>query len=371
MHEAGCAAREHRVAAMPVWHTFRMHGSGAMSVFEHPDYDGHEHIAFVNDPSAGLRAVLAIHRSGPMGVSGGGCRMWPYASSMEALSDVLRLSQAMSYKLALFDQPAGGAKLAILGDPRTDKTERLFRAVGRWIQALGGRFIVAEDAGTSPDDMRIIAKETHHVLGRSDDTAVATARGVFAGLRDAVRRRLDRDLAGVRVAVQGVGRVGARLARHLEEAGAQVTVADIDAERAERVARELGASVASPSEIVGLECDVLAPCALGGVLDETTVPTLRAKVVAGSANAQLAHPRVATELASRGVLFVPEFILNAGGVLGAAHEAGAGESGYGERIVAVLRAAFERAEREHVTPYEAAVAMAKERLEAMRPAAPA
>jgi leucine dehydrogenase len=352
-----------------------------MTVFSHPDYDDHEHVSFFRDVESGLRAVVAIHSTAPFGIAGGGCRMWPYATDEAALRDALRLSRAMSYKLALFDMPAGGAKSVVIGDPKKDKTEKLLRALGRAVERLGGRYIIAEDVGTTEEDMRVIGIETKYVVGKQTDTGPATAYGVFVGLREAALRALGRaDLKGVRVAVQGLGGVGRRLCRHLAGAGAELVVADIDRAAADRVASELGAAVVPPDAILRQEVDVLSPCALGAVLDDASIPELKCRVIAGAANNQLAAERHAEALAARGILFVPDFVLNAGGVIGASQEGrtlGGGEPGgpvydervafkETERIAALLTTILERSERESVTPHAAAVAMAKDKIRQLR-----
>ncbi|HZO16595.1 MAG TPA: Glu/Leu/Phe/Val dehydrogenase dimerization domain-containing protein [Polyangiaceae bacterium] len=347
-----------------------------MSVFEHQDFDGHEHVSFFCEAASGLRAIVAIHSTRSFGVSGGGCRMWPYASDDEALRDALRLSKAMSYKLALADMPIGGAKTVVMGDPAKDKSEALWRALGRAVHRLGGRYIIAEDVGTTPADMCMIGLETPYVAGKQADTSTATAYGVFVGLRTAVARRLDRhDLRGLRVAVQGAGNVGGGLCRHLAAAGARVWVADRDGERARRLAAELeGAETVDAADIHRCDVDVFAPCALGSVLDDRTIRELRCSVVAGGANNPLADDeRGGAQLARRGILYAPDFVINAGGVIGAAQE-GVDIDGdrhavdqreafaRTERIAATLIDVFDRAEREGITTHEAAVRMAKEKI---------
>jgi leucine dehydrogenase len=342
--------------------------------FDHPAFDDHEEVAFFAGEPSGLRAIVAIHRISALGGSGGGCRMWPYRSTDDALTDALRLSRAMSYKLALMDLPAGGAKVVVIGDPIRGKTEALLRALGRAVETLHGRFIVAEDVGTTPDDMRIIGQETPYVLRQQGDTAAATAYGVLLGMRDAVRHRLGvSDLDGLRVGVQGAGRVGLALCRLLADAGARVLVSDVRDERTALASRDLGVEVADGRALLEQELDVLAPCAMGGVLDDVTIPRLRCAVVAGSANEQLAESRHAALLSSRAVLYVPDFVHNAGGVLAASDEAlriGANGVCSGcDRIPVLLRAIFAQAQRERVTPYEVALAMAREKCsKARRPA---
>lgn len=333
-----------------------------MSVFEHPDFE-HEEVAFIADDRAGLRAIVARHHSGALGTSGGGCRIWPYRSEAEALTDVLRLSRAMSFKLALLDIPAGGAKCVVLCDPREGKTVMLLEALGRAVDRMGGRYVLAADVGTGPADLEVIGRRTRYVM-RGPPSADPTARGVLACIREAVRHALGRgDLRGTSVAVQGVGEVGARLAALLAGEGARIVVADVDRERAERVAREVGARAERPEAIHASEVDVLAPCALGGVLDARTIGELRCAVVAGSANGQLASDACADALAARGILFAPDFVVNAGGVLGTACSCGGADGAdVGDRLVVLLRGVLDRAEREGTTPYAAAVATARARM---------
>jgi len=351
-----------------------------MSVFDHPEYDDHEEVLFVSDPAARLRAIIAVHTFAPFGVAGGGCRMIRYATADAALTDVLRLSRAMSYKLALFDLPAGGAKSVIIADPRVDKTEALLRAFGRAVDKLGGHYVVAEDVGTTPEDMQTIGKETRYVVGTHTGTGSSTAAGVVEGIRAAVQARLGkRTLDGVRVAVQGLGSVGRDVCRRLSEEGAALVVADVDPTAVGAVTSSMNATVVDAADILRVETDVLAPCALGGVLDASTIPRLRCKVIAGSANNQLRTAHDADLLAEREILFAPDFVLNAGGVMGASHDGALPENADGDavrkleeadaaKIGDVVRRAFSRSENEHVTPYEAAIRMAKEKIEERRSA---
>ena len=310
-----------------------------MSVFSHPEFDGHEHVAFHQDPASGLRAIIAVH-STRLGPGLGGCRMWPYASDAEALTDVLRLSRGMTYKAALAGLPQGGGKSVILGDPRHDKSPALMRAMGRFVESLNGRYIVAEDSGTSVPDIRLMAEQTRHVggladaasiaAGRSGDHSPATALGVFIGLQAAVRAALGRDdLRGLKVAIQGVGNVGYRLARHLHDAGAKLWVTDLHQPAVDRAVAEFGATAVAMEAIHALDVDVFAPCALGAVLDETRIPQIKAKVIAGAANNQLAKPRDGQRVLDHGLLYAPDYVINAGGIIDIHYEG----PGYNEAVV--------------------------------------
>ena len=302
-----------------------------MSVFSHRDFANHEQVAFCCDPDTGLKAIVAIHNTN-RGPALGGCRMWPYASDEEAVKDVLRLSRGMTYKSAMANLDLGGGKSVIIGNPRTDKSEALLRSFGRFLENLGGRYIAAEDSGTSVTDMKVIAQETKHVAGivdkeagdgtvRSGDPSPATAYGTFVGLKAAVRQRLGRDnLDGLKVAIQGIGNVGFRLAKHLHEVGAKLWVNDIYDEQVQRAVQELGATAVGADEIFGLDVDVFAPCALGGAINDDTVPQLKASVIAGAANNQLAEERHGEELLRRGILYAPDYVINAGGIIDVSYE---------------------------------------------------
>jgi len=280
---------------------------------------GHEQVLFCHDPAAGYRSIIAIH-STALGPAMGGTRLWRYAADEDALADALRLSRAMSYKNALAGLPAGGGKAVILrGDGPLDRA-RLFQAHGRFIERLAGRYFTGEDVGTSTADMEIVRRETRHVGGLAHggggDPSPWTARGVFRAMQAAARRRWGKDdLAGRVVALQGCGHVGAALGRLLCEAGARLRVADIDPVRAAALAEATSAEVVAPEAIVSAEADILAPCALGGVLSDATLPELRAEIVVGAANNQLLEPRHGEAVEARGVLYVPDYVANAGGVL--------------------------------------------------------
>jgi len=302
-----------------------------MPIFDSIDFDGHEQVVFCSDPEVGLKAIIAVHNTN-LGPALGGCRMWPYADEAEAVRDVLRLSRGMTYKSAISNLRLGGGKSVIIGNPRTDKTPELMRAMGRAVERLGGRYIAAEDSGTGCADIKEMAKETRHVAGvhdkltgdgtlRSGDPSPATAYGVFVGLRAAVRYRLGRDdLDGLKVAIQGVGNVGFRLARYLKEAGARLWVTDIYEDQVRRAVDELGAIPVGADEIFGLDVDVFAPCALGSVINDASLSHLRAKVVAGAANNQLAEERHGRELMKRAVLYAPDYVINAGGIIDVSYE---------------------------------------------------
>lgn len=330
-----------------------------MAVYDHPQFDQHELVTFFHDPATGLHAIVAVHSSAPLGMAGGGCRLKPYASEHDALRDVLRLSRAMSFKLALARIPAGGAKSVILADPR-DKSRHLLAAFGRAIDTLGGRYVAATDVGTTLDDLRTMREHTQYVVADEKDTAWATARGVMVGIELGCARRLDKDLSRVHVAVQGIGKVGWSLAEQLVERGARITVADVDETAVARAVERLGAQRADPESIHAVDADVFAPCALGDVLDARTIEVLRCEVVAGSANNPLVDELADAErLMKRNILYLPDFVLNMGGALAA----GQGE-GYDpkERVETVLDDVMQRVDEIGETPQNAAIALARQSL---------
>lgn len=298
-----------------------------MGVFNHPEFDHHDSIHYFEDPASGLRAIVAVH-STALGPAAGGCRRWTYASEDAALTDVLRLSRGMTYKNAVAGLPFGGGKSVILAAEHAPKSRALFEAFGRAIDSLQGRYITAEDVGISVDDMRIVRAETAFVSGlpqsgsgAGGDPSPWTALGVFHGIEAAVAARLGRDsLAGVTVAVQGAGHVGAHLCALLHEAGAKLQVADVDADCVRNVLEQVPAEVVAARDILFSDAEVLAPCALGNVLNAETIPRIRAKVVAGAANNQLASAADGARLAERGILYAPDYVINAGGVISVARE---------------------------------------------------
>jgi leucine dehydrogenase len=289
----------------------------ATTVFTHPDFDDHEQVVFASDAASGLRAIIAIHDT-TLGAALGGCRIWAYRTEAEAVADALRLSRGMSYKAALAGLPLGGGKSVVWTAPDRPKTPAMMRAMGRAVDRLAGRYVTAEDVGSSVSDMDEVARETDFVAGHSEgagDPSPFTARGVFLCLQAAVRHRLGRDLSGVHVALKGLGNVGRALAAQLHEAGARLTVADIDPARVAN-ARQTFQAVAAPVEAISqVEADVFSPCALGGDLSATTIPSLRAAIVCGAANNQLATPADDARLARAGVLYCPDYLVNAGGLI--------------------------------------------------------
>ncbi|UYG01849.1 amino acid dehydrogenase [Halomonas sp. LR3S48] len=344
-----------------------------MRVFDHPEFDHHQQIVFGCDETSGLRAIIAIHdtRRGP---ALGGLRIYPYASEDDALTDVLRLSRGMTYKSALADLPLGGGKAVIIADPRRDKTPDMLRAMGRLVESLGGRYITAEDSGSGEEDMRLIRQETLHVSGlgqggASGDPSPFTAHGVFCALKSAVRHRFGRDeLEGLRVAIQGVGHVGAHLARELHAAGADLVLTDVDRDSLGMLVEELGAQSVTPETIFDAEVDVFAPCAMGAVLTPEVTDRLKAKVVCGAANNQLATPEVAGRLHARGILYAPDYVANAGGVIeveAQRHDRYDRDAvmRHVERITATVDEILTRARREDRNPAEVADQLARERLE--------
>jgi leucine dehydrogenase len=351
-----------------------------MSVFSHPEFDSHEHVAFRLDRASGLKAIIAVH-STRLGHALGGCRMWPYASDGEALTDVLRLSRGMTYKAALAGLPQGGGKSVIIGDPRHEKTSALMRAMGRFVDSFGGSYIIAEDSGTSVADMRLMATETRYVGGLADDNAVAagrtgdpsptTAMGVFIGIQAAVKAKLGRDhVNGLRVAIQGVGNVGGRLAKHLSDAGARLWVTDLNQPAVERCVQELGAEAVPMDAVHALDVDVFAPCALGAVLNDKTIAQIKAKIVAGAANNQLAQPRHDHALLERGILYAPDYVINAGGIIEIYYEGPGYEAtkvaAHLQRIGGTLTKIFEHSRREHRPTGEIADLMAQAVLSSAR-----
>lgn len=298
-----------------------------MGVFDHPDFDHHDSLHYFRDQDTGLKAIIAIH-STALGPAAGGCRRWQYTSDEDALKDALRLSRGMSYKNAVAELPFGGGKAVILASDAAPKSPELFHAFGRAVASLDGRYITAEDVGVSVEDMRYVQEVTEYVSGlpkRADsaggDPSPWTALGCFLGIEAAVQSKLQTDsLRGLKVAVQGVGHVGYHLCQLLHEAGAELVVADVNRASIERVRKDLPVTVVTPTQIVFEDVDVLAPCALGNVLTSVTIPKLKAKVVAGAANNQLSTEDDGARLTDRGILYAPDYVINAGGIINVAYE---------------------------------------------------
>ena len=349
-----------------------------MEIFDLREFDGHELIVFGHDAATSLRAIIAIH-STALGPAAGGCRMWPYATTADAVCDALRLSRGMSYKNALAGVPFGGGKAVIIGESRQAKTPQLFEAFGRLVDSLGGRYLTAEDLGTTSADMASVARATRHVagLGRAPgeaggDPGPKTALGVYLGIEAAVRFRLGRqDLQGLTVAVQGVGGVGYHLCGLLAGAGAQLRVADVRAAAVQRVCEEFGARAVPVEEVLAEEVDVLAPCALGAVLNAQSIPRLRARIIAGAANNQLAQGQDGQALQAAGILYAPDYVINAGGIISVSRELHGGATE--EQVIADIQGiparlteVFERARRENRPTNAVADQMARELLTGRR-----
>jgi glutamate dehydrogenase/leucine dehydrogenase len=341
----------------------------------------HEQVVWCQDRSSGLRAIVAIH-STRLGPGLGGTRFRPYPDETAALDDVLRLSRAMTYKAAAAGLPLGGGKAVIIGDPATDRTEALMRAYGRFLDGLGGRYVTAEDVGTTTADMDLLAEETPFVTGTTEgkggsgDPSPATAVGVLHAMRGVAERLWGTaELGGRRVVVDGVGKVGSALVRDLVAAGAEVVVADIAPAAVDRMTAELGVEAVDAERAHAVDCDIFSPCALGGILNPTTIPQLRCAAVAGAANNQLADPTCADRLRAAGILYAPDYVVNAGGIINIAEELA--PAGYDHarayanlaRVRDTVLAVIAAAEREGVTTAVAADRLAESRL-AGAPAGP-
>jgi leucine dehydrogenase len=350
-----------------------------VGVFERMGTLGHEQVVFCQDPDSGLKAIIGIHDT-TLGPALGGTRLWSYHTEEEALQDVLRLSRGMTFKAACAGIPLGGGKAVILARPE-QKSERLFRAYGRFVHSLAGRYITAEDVNISVADMDAVRKETPYVtgvsreFGGSGNPGPVTAFGVYQGMRAAVMMHTGQTsgnvLSGLRVAVQGIGSVGMALCRRLKDDGVKLVLSDINQERARKAAQELDAKAVSPEEIYSADVDVFAPCAMGAILNDSTIPQLRARIVAGAANNQLAdETKHAQALAERHIVYCPDYVINAGGLINVYHEM----IGYKQeaamsqasKIFETTTHVLERSRALGVTPGQAAHALAEERLGAAR-----
>lgn len=375
-----------------------------MGIFDLMNKEGHEEVVFCNNQAAGLKAVIAIHDT-TLGPALGGCRMYPYATEEEAVTDVLRLSMGMTYKAAAAGLNLGGGKAVIIADPKKQKNEALLRAYGRFVDSLNGRYITAEDVGTNVNDMEFVFMETKFVTGvapahgGSGDPSPVTAFGVYHGLIASVEKAFGRkfdeeelsnlvrlaesetdsgedierftrlrrpSLEGLTVAVQGLGNVGSNLVRHLVETGAKVIATDIDAETCKKVAERYKCDIVEPDEIYGVDCDIFSPCAMGAPINDKTIDQLKCKVVCGAANNQLATEEHGQTLEQRGILYAPDYVVNAGGLINVYVEM----EGYirkralrmASAILNNTRRVFEIAEREKIPTFEAADRLAEERI---------
>lgn len=344
----------------------------APELFDMISQHKHEQVLFTYEPSCDYRGIIAIHDSS-LGPALGGTRFWNYSSDAEALNDVLRLAHGMTSKAAVAGLNLGGGKSVILGDNRTTHREMVMRAHGRAVESLGGRYITAEDVGTSVEDMTFIGMETEHVVGmagKSGDPSPVTAYGVYRGMKACAYRKYgDDDLSGRSIIVQGAGHVGFFLAQDLVEEGAKVFIADIDAERVQRACDELGCEAVDADDVFNVDADVFAPCALGAVLNDDTIPLLKVDIVAGAANNQLARSRHADVIKQRGILYAPDYVINAGGLINVYSELVGWSLERSKRkaaeIYTTLLHVFELAETEGVTSAEAANRLAMQRVEAV------
>ncbi|MFJ9633209.1 Leu/Phe/Val dehydrogenase [Streptomyces sp. NPDC101175] len=350
--------------------------NGVLHTLFHSDQGGHEQVVLCQDRASGLKAVIAIHNTA-LGPALGGTRFYPYASEAEAVADALNLARGMSYKNAMAGLDHGGGKAVIIGDPERDKTEELLLAYGRFVASLGGRYVTACDVGTYVADMDVVARECRWTTGRSPehggagDSSVLTAFGVFQGMRASARHLWgDPSLRGRRVGVAGVGKVGHHLVDHLRDEGAEVVVTDVRKESVRRILDKhpTGVSAVADTEaLIRVEgLDIYAPCALGGALDDETVPVLTAQVVCGAANNQLAHPGVEKDLADRGILYAPDYVVNAGGVIQVADELHGFDfercRAKAAKIFDTTLAIFARAKDDGIPPAAAADRIAEQRM---------
>lgn len=295
-------------------------------MFDHPSFDAHESVHAFHDAASGLRAIIAVH-STRLGPSAGGCRMWNYDSGDAMMRDALRLSQGMSYKNAMAGLPLGGGKAVIWGNSHTDKTPELFRAFGRAVESLQGKYWTAEDVGLSTGDLAAAAEETKYAAGleagaaASGDPSPVTALGVYRGILECAKRAFGSDdMNGKAVAVQGVGSVGGGVCRHLAEAGADIVISDVNDEALQAIARETGARIVAPDDIYDVPMDVFSPNALGATVNEATLARLKANVIAGGANNQLVTPETGERVREAGILFAPDYVINGGGIINVAAE---------------------------------------------------
>ena len=348
-----------------------------MKIFDYLEKYDYEQLVLCHDSASGLRAIICIHDT-TLGPALGGTRMWQYDSEDAAIVDALRLARGMTYKNAAAGLNLGGAKAVIIGDPKKDKSEALFRAFGRYVQSLGGRYLTAEDVGTCVEDMDYIKMETNYVAGltsvarSSGDPSPVTAYGTWKGIKACAKEVWGHDsLEGKTIAVQGLGHVGFAVCKFLRQEGAELIVTDINSDNVKRAVKELGAAAVSPDEIFDVQCDIFSPCALGAIINDDTLPKLTCKVIAGCANNQLKEERHGDILYERGILYAPDFIINAGGVINVYDEML--EGGYQhERALRKVDAIYHNIEkviaiskRDRIPTYKAADILAEERIKTL------
>lgn len=347
-----------------------------MEIFKKMEQHDYEQLVFCQDKTSGLKAIICIHDT-TLGPALGGTRMWNYATEEEAIEDAIRLGRGMTYKNAAAGLNLGGGKTVIIGDPLKDKNEEMFRAFGRFIQGLNGRYITAEDVGTTVADMDLIHEETDFVtgispaFGSSGNPSPVTAYGCYIGIKAAALEAFgDDSLDGKTVTVQGVGNVAYTLCEHLHQEGAKLIVTDINEEAVARAVKDFGATAVAPNEIYSQQADIFAPCAMGAIINDDTIPQLKVKVVAGSANNQLKEERHGDALEAAGIVYAPDFVINSGGVINVADEL----YGYNneramkrvETIYDSITRIFAIAKRDGIPSYQAADRMAEERIDRMR-----
>jgi leucine dehydrogenase len=343
-----------------------------VDIFDKMYFDNHESVVFCSDKVSGLKAIIAIHDT-TLGPALGGCRFYPYVSGADALEDVLRLSKGMTYKAAITGLQLGGGKAVIIGDPKQLASKDLFTAFGRFVNDLGGKYITAEDVGTNTRFMEWIRAETNHVVGVPDhlgglgDPSPYTAHGVFCGIKAAIRKVNGSDgLAGLKIAVEGVGNVGYNLCKELHASGAKLYVSDINTAAAQRAVQDFNATIVKGKEIYGLDVDVYAPCALGATINDETIPQFKCSIIAGAANNQLQEEIHGEKLAQRGILYAPDYVVNAGGLIHV-HGEFAQESKEQiaekiENIYVTSMHIFALAEKEKVSMAQAANKIAEQRI---------
>lgn len=354
--------------------------SSGLDLFGMMSTDQYEQIVLCHEPYTGLKAIICIHNT-TLGPALGGIRMWPYENEQAAIIDAMRLGRAMTFKAAVAGLNLGGGKTVVIGNPKTDKSEMLFRALGRFIDTLNGRYIAAEDVGTATQDMEYVAMETPYVTGvdfvqgGSGDPSPMTAYGVYQGIRACVRQAYGSDnVKGRKIALQGTGNVGGNLADLLAEAGAEITLTDINAESAQATAERTGATyLENPDHIYDVDCDIFAPCALGAAINPETLNRLTCKIVAGAANNVLLNDEMGDALHARDILYAPDYVINAGGLINVSEELGGYNADAAKkrvsRIYDVVSRILELGKHEQIPPYRAAEAVALERINSVRPIA--